>query len=126
MSAAPRTVSTTPDLRSLGLALGVVLVAVAIVAVVALARPASTTAPSVAGAPASQFDHGTSSVPAFSTSAFDHGTSSMAGAHRSTVRPYQAVRRNVTVSGTNGGVGIPSTTPAEAPAGGGRGTRIAQ
>jgi hypothetical protein len=128
MSAAPRTVSTAPDLRSLGLALGAVLVAIAIVAVVAFARPTSTTAPSVAAAPAANFDHGTSSVPVFSASQLDHGTSS-ATSSRSTVIPYQAVQRGVTVSGTRGGgvlyTGIPSTTPDSAP-NGGRGTRIAQ
>jgi len=129
MSAAPRTVSTTPDLRNLGLALGAVLVGVAIVAIVAPARPAAPTASTAGAAPAAQFDHGTSSVPAFSASQPDHGTSGATTTSRSTVIPYQAVQRKLVVSGSNGGgivyTGIPSSPLAGAPAGG-RGTRIAQ
>jgi hypothetical protein len=140
MSAAPRTASTTPDLRNLGVALGAVLAGVAIVAIVALARPAATTAPSIAAAPAAQYDHGTSSVPVFSASQFDHGTSAATsgadslnvGANRPggiQYIPYQAVQRNIVVLGTHGGGvvynGIPSSPLAGAPDGG-RGTRIAQ
>ncbi len=104
MSAAPRTASTTPDLRSLALALGAVLVAIALVAAVALARPAATAPSAPAGATTTQFDHGTSSA--------------------------ASETRSLTVSGSRGGAiqytGIPYPATDRNPSHGGRGSRFAQ
>ena len=144
MSAAPRTVSTAPDLRQLGLALGAVLVAVAIVALVAFARAASTNAPSAAAAPASQFDHDKLSAPAAPAPQFDHDKLSAPSNSKSLIIsgtkgggimytgiPYQAVHKTVTVRGTQGGggivyTGIPYTAPDSTPTQVGRGTRFAR
>ncbi len=129
MSAAPRTVSTAPDLRQLGLALGVVLAAVAIVVALAFARPASIKAPAPAAPAAVQFDHGWSSAAAGTSSLTVSGTK--AGGIQYMGIPYQAVQqhRPYLIRGTTGGgilyTGIPSA-PDSTPANGGRGTRFAQ
>jgi hypothetical protein len=151
MSAAPRTVSSAPDFRQLALALGAVLVAVAIVAVVALARPASIKAPSISTTPVSQFDHGTSSGTSSSDSLNVSGTRPggiqyvpYQAVHKTTLTiqgtkgggviymgiPSGAVQKTITVQGTHGGGieyrGIPYTTTDSTPSNGGRGTRFEQ
>jgi hypothetical protein len=128
MSAAPRTVSTAPDLRQLGLALAAVLVAIALVIAVALARPATKTPSAPDGPTTVQYDHGTSSMTSGTTPLTVSGTN--AGGIRYTGIPYQAVQRGLTVHGTEGGgiryTGIPYAAPDSTPTHGGRGTRFAQ
>jgi expansin (peptidoglycan-binding protein) len=152
MSAAPRTVSTAPDLRSLALAFGAVIAAAAIVLAVALARPASIQAPaSVAPATTTQWDHGTTSATSGTRALTVSGT--RGGGILYTGIPYQAyegktlpqasinmggipnvaiqfTNHTLVVRGTNGGAlqytGIPYPAPVSTPTNGGRGTRFQQ
>jgi hypothetical protein len=125
MSAAPRTVSTAPDLRQLGLAFGAVLLLIAVVAAVALARP-TTKAPSAPATPgAVQFDHGWSSA----ASGTKAPAVTYSGGTLYTGIPYQATSRGATIHGTTGGTtytGIPFTPSRSLSTQNGHGTRFAQ
>ena len=153
MSAAPRTVSTAPDLRSLALAFGAVIAAAAIVLAVALARPASIQAPASVAPATTQFDHGWSSATAGTRALTVSGT--RGGGILYTGIPYQAYEgktlperqasinmggipnvaiqfsnHTLVVQGTNGGAlqytGIPYPALQSMPTNGGRGSRFEQ
>jgi hypothetical protein len=146
MSAAPRTVSTAPDLRGLGLALGAVLIAVAVIVAVALVRPATTKAPAAPAAPAAvQFDHGWSSAASATRSLTVSGTKGGGliytgipyPAKASEGYPFQDFQRTYpagdnTAAQTVRGYGIPwqayerTASIDAAAATGGRGTRFEQ
>jgi hypothetical protein len=120
MSAAPRTVSTAPDLRALGVAFGAVLIAVAVIVAVALVRPATTKAPAAPAAPAAvQFDHGWSSAASASRSLTVSGTKG--GGINYTGIPYPANERSYVIRGTTGGgviyngIQFPAVDAATAP-----------
>ena len=151
MSAAPRTVSTAPDLRSLALAFGAVIAAAAIVLAVALARPASIQAPASVAPATAQFDHGWSSATSGTRALTVSGT--RGGGILYTGIPYQAyegktlpqasinmggipnvaiqfANHTLVVRGTQGGAlqytGIPYPAPVSTPTNGGRGSRFEQ
>ena len=126
MSAAPSTISTAPSLRQLGLALGAVLIAIAVVAALALARPAAIKTPTEVAPATAQFDHGTAE---WKTKALTVSGTRGGGINYTGI-PYATGDRGLTVSGTHGGgilyTGIPYSTPDSTPVHGGRGTRIAK
>ena len=130
MSAAPRTVSTAPDLRQYALGLGVVLAAIAIVVAVALARPASVKAPAPAAPATVQFDHGWSSAASNTRALTVAGTKGGGIDYTGIPYPARQLHRQFIIRGTTGGAildtGIPSSTADGTPSNGGRGTRFAQ
>ena len=127
MSAAtPRTVSTAPDLRNLGIALGALILAVALVVAVTVARQASIPSEPQAGASVpTTHDHGWSTAAGGATGLVIAGSNG--GGLQYTGIPY--ANGTITISGTYAGglqyTGIPYPAPDDT-VGGGRGTRIAR
>jgi len=103
---APRTISNAPDARQLGVAVGALIIAVALVVGVTVSRQASSTSTAPLAAPA--------------PAVHDHGWSESA--------PLAAP--GLVVRGTEGGgiqyTGIPQSAPDSTPISGGRGTRFAR
>jgi hypothetical protein len=118
-AAAPRTISNAPDVRQLGVAVGALILAVALLVAVTVSRPASSasTAPLAAPAPAVH-DRGWEAAP-LAAPAHDNGWEATGAAEPGLV-----------ISGTQGGgiqyTGIPYSAPDSTPVSGGRGTRFAR
>jgi len=112
-AAAPRTATGTPDLRRVGVALGALTLAVALLATVAVVRPAGGPSAASSGAAHELIVNGTNGG-AIRYTGIPYAAPG-SDVTKSTIRftgiPYQAVRRNLVVSGTNGGgiryTGIP-------------------
>ena len=116
-AAAPRTANGTPDLRRVGVALGALTLAVALLVTVAVVRPAGGSTTTVTGQGRELIVKGTNG------GAIRYTGIPYAAPGNSRIRftgvPYQAVRRGLVVNGTNGGgiryTGIPYPSGQEAP-----------
>ena len=116
-AAAPRTASGAPDLRRVGVALGALTLAVALLVTVAVVRPAGGPTTTVTGQARELIVKGTNG------GAIRYTGIPYAAPGNSRIRftgvPYQAVRRGLVVNGTNGGgiryTGIPYPSGEEAP-----------
>ena len=123
---APRTISNAPDVRQLGVAVGALILAVALVVAVTVSRQqasSTSTAPLAAPVPVLH-DHGWSESVPFAGPAHDNGWATTDSAANSASAPGLVIR------GTSGGgiqyTGIPYSAPDSTPISGGRGTRFAQ
>jgi len=144
---APRTISNAPDVRQLGVAVGALILAVALVVAVTVSRqPASTSTTPLAAPVPVLHDHGWSESVPFAGPAHDNGWATTDSAATSVSAPGLVIRGTngggilytgipayeptFVVTGTNrGGIqytGIPYSAPDTTPIGGGRGTRFAR
>ena len=116
-AAAPRTASGAPDLRRVGVALGALTLAVALLVTVAVVRPAGGPTTTVTGQGRELIVKGTNG------GAIRYTGIPYAAPGNSRIRftgvPYQAVRRGLVVNGTNGGgiryTGIPYPSSQDVP-----------
>ena len=116
-AATPRTASGAPDLRRVGVALGAMTLAVALLVTVAVVRPAGGSTTTVTGEGRKLIVKGTNG------GAIRYTGIPYAAPGNSRIRftgvPYQAVRRGLVVKGTNGGgiryTGIPYPVAQPAP-----------
>jgi len=128
MSAAtPRIASNAPDLRQLGIAVGALILAVALVVAATISRQSAAPSVPLPGAQApAVHDHGWSDAAAAPKTLVIAGSNG--GGLEYTGIPYP--NRILVVSGMNGGgleyTGIPYPAPDDTVGGGTRGTRLAQ
>ncbi len=140
---APRTISNAPDVRQLGVAIGALILAVALVVAVTVSRQqaASTSTTPLAAPVPVLHDHGWSETAPLAAPAHDNGWSATdVSAPGLVIRGTNgggilytgipAYAPTFVVTGTNAGgiqyTGIPYPAPDSAPIGGGRGTRFAR
>jgi hypothetical protein len=144
---APRTISNAPDARQLGVAVGALILAVALVVGVTVSRQASSTSTAPLAAPAPVVhDHGWSEAAPLAAPAHDNGWSSTDVSAPNASAPGLVIRGTkgggilytgipsyvptFVVTGTNAGgiqyTGIPYPAPDSSSISGGRGTRFAR
>ena len=128
MSATTRTTQAAPELRQLGVAIGALILAVALVVAVAYSQQ-MTTRSSSAAAPAAAFDRDHAADSTWTKTTQSTPAGGNRGSHGNADRQVD-ISRGLVVSGTNGGGilynGIPYQPSANDSTGGSNGTRFAR